>query len=146
MMLIVLSAEEYTNLTGVDYSQLAIDLATRVAKDQEHNITFKVADLLDDACVESLGKFNIVHDKGTYDAVALMEDATEKQNIYIKNVARLLEEDGFFIITSCNFTEDELIESFTPIFTKHAVIPTQTFMFGGKQGNIVTSLVFKKCL
>ena len=146
MMLIELSAEEYTNLTGVDYSQLAIDLATRVAKDQEHKITFKVADLLDDVCVEILGKFNIVHDKGTYDAVALMENAMEKRATYIKNVATLLEDDGYFIITSCNFTDDELIESFTSTFTKHAVIPTQTFMFGGKQGNIVTSLVFKKCV
>lgn len=145
MMLIELANEEFTNLTGVDYSDLAIELATKVAKDQNHEIKFQVADLLDEVCVAQLGKFKIVHDKGTYDAIALMENATEKRSIYIKNVAALMEDDGFFIITSCNFTEDELIESFTSTFTKHAVIPTQTFMFGGKQGNIVTSLVFKKC-
>lgn len=145
MMLIELSNEYYTNLTGVDYSPLAIELAARVAKDQEHKITFQVADLLDEACVAGFGKFKIVHDKGTYDAVALMENAMEKRAKYIKNVASMMDDDSFFIITSCNFTEDELIESFVATFTKHAVIPTQTFMFGGKQGNIVTSLVFKKC-
>lgn len=145
MMLIELSNESYTNLTGVDYSPLAIELATRVAKDQKHKITFKVADLLNESSVAELGKFKIVHDKGTYDAVALMENAKEKKEIYLKNVSSLMDENSFFIITSCNFTDDELIESFTSKFTKHAEIPTQTFMFGGKKGNIVTSLVFKKC-
>lgn len=146
MMLIELSNEGYTNLTGVDYSSKAVELATKVAKDQEHNITFKVADLLDDESVAQLGKFKVVHDKGTYDAVALMEGAKEKRAKYIRNVATLMEDDGMFIITSCNFTEDELIESFSKIFSKHAVIPTQVFVFGGKKGNIVTSLVFKKCV
>lgn len=146
MMLIELSNEGYTNLLGVDYSSIAVDLATKVAKDQEHNISFKVADLLVEESVAKLGKFKVVHDKGTYDAVALMEGAKEKRVTYIKNVASLMEDDGLFIITSCNFTEDELIESFATTFTKHAVIPTQVFMFGGKKGNIVTSLVFKKCV
>lgn len=146
MMLIELSNEGYTNLFGVDYSAIAVQLATKVAKDQEHKIRFSVADLLDEESVATLGKFKVVHDKGTYDAVALMEGAKEKRAAYIKNVASLMEDDGLFIITSCNFTEDELIESFSTIFDKHAVIPTQVFMFGGKKGNIVTSLVFKKCV
>jgi EEF1A lysine methyltransferase 2 len=146
MMLIEFSNEGYTNLTGVDYSSIAVELASKVAKDQEQNISFKVADLLDVESVSKLGKFKIVHDKGTYDAIALMEGAKEKRATYIENVNSLMENDGLFIITSCNFTESELTEAFTAVLTKHAVIPTQVFMFGGKQGNIVTSLVFKKCV
>lgn len=64
MMLIELSREGYTNLTGVDYSPKAIELSENIAKDQDIVINYKVADLLDPDCCHSLGKFNIVHDKG----------------------------------------------------------------------------------
>jgi EEF1A lysine methyltransferase 2 len=146
MMLIELCAEGYKNLTGVDYSEKAVELAQKIAKDQQHEVTFKVADLLSDHSTESLGKFKICHDKGTYDAVSLMEDAKEKRIVYTKNVATLMEDDGLFIITSCNFTEDELCSSFEGTFEKHALIPTQVFRFGGKVGSVVTSIVFKKVL
>jgi hypothetical protein len=89
-----------------------------------------------------LGSFKIVHDKGTYDAIALMENALDHRKQYLKNVSNLVEE--FFIITSCNFTEDELIESFAEYFVKFETIPTPSFQFGGKKGNKTVSLCFKK--
>ena len=144
MMMIELSGEGYTNLTGVDYSEKGIELAQKIAKDTGHNISFKVADLLTEKGIADLGQFRICHDKGTYDAVSLMEGAKVKRALYTKNVASLMEEDGLFIITSCNFTEDELITSFGGVFVKHELIPTQVFRFGGKTGNVVTSIVFKK--
>jgi cyclopropane fatty-acyl-phospholipid synthase-like methyltransferase len=144
MMLIELSADDYTNLTGVDYSENGIELARKIATDQKHNITFKVADLLSEVSCAELGKFKIAHDKGTYDAVSLMEGAKEKRPTYIKNVSNLMEDNGLFIITSCNFTEEELVASFEGTFEKHALIPTQVFRFGGKVGSVVTSIVFKK--
>lgn len=144
MMLIELSAEDFTNLTGVDYSEKSIELAQKIAKDQGHNITFKVADLLSEDPTAELGKFKVCHDKGTYDAVSLMEGAKKKRELYTKNVASLMENDGLFLITSCNFTEEELLASFDGTFVKHATIPTQVFRFGGKTGSVVTSLVFKK--
>lgn len=146
MMLVELALEGYTNLTGVDYSEEGIELSTKIAKDQNHNIEFKVADLLSADSISSLGRFKICHDKGTYDAVSLMESPKEKCAAYTQSVSNLMEPDGLFIITSCNFTEDELIESFAGTFIKHASIPTQVFRFGGKTGNIVTSIVFKKQL
>lgn len=146
MMCIELAAESYTNVTGVDYSEMGVQLAQNIAKDQNHNITFKVADLLSESSAADLGKFKICHDKGTYDAVSLMENAQEKRVAYIKNVSTLMEDDGLFIITSCNFTEDELLEAFTGTLIKHALIPTQVFRFGGKTGSIVTSIVMKKLL
>ncbi|CAO1383584.1 unnamed protein product [Diamesa serratosioi] len=146
MMLIELAREGYKNLTGVDYSPKSIELSQKIAKDQDLEITYKVADLLSLESVDALGKFKIAHDKGTYDAVALMENPKEKRATYIKNVSSLMEDDGLFIITSCNFTEKELLESFTGTFTKYHIIPTQTFQFGGKIGNVVTSIVFKKTI
>lgn len=146
MMLIELAKEDYTNLTGVDYSEAGIELAKQIAKNENFDqITFKVADLLADNVTEQLGKFKICHDKGTYDAVSLMEDARPKREKYIANVENLMDgDDAFFIITSCNFTEDELLAAFESTFVKHALIPAQTFRFGGKVGSVTTSLVLKK--
>lgn len=64
MMLIELAREGFTHLTGVDYSDLAIELSERIAKDQAISIDYRVADLLNPECCISLGRFDIVHDKG----------------------------------------------------------------------------------
>lgn len=68
-----------------------------------------------------------------------------KRETYIKNIYHILDEDdGLFIITSCNWTEEELIESFKGSFEKLVSIPAPSFMFGGKVGSVVTSIVFRK--
>ena len=56
-------------------------------------------------------------DKGTYDAISLCPDnARCKRRKYIDNVADLLgtdvNEKGLLIITSCNWTEEELTKHF----------------------------------
>lgn len=147
MLLIELARESFTNLMGVDYSEGAITLATQIAKDQELDkfIKYQVIDLLNEKEMLALGKFKVVHDKGTYDAISLNpEDTKTKRTIYLKNVRNILENDGFFVITSCNWTENELVESFSDFFLMHSVIPTPTFKFGGAVGNVVTSIVFSK--
>lgn len=63
MILIELSREGYTDLTGVDYSANAVELAQCIANDQNIQINYKVADLLADD-VENLGRFSVIHDKG----------------------------------------------------------------------------------
>lgn len=141
MMLQELSSDEFSNLTGVDYSEKSIEFAKKIANDQGHShIKFKVADILSDS--NELGTFKIVHDKGTFDAIALMENATHHKRTYVENVSKLTEE--LFIITSCNFTEEELLTSFSDSFIKFETIPTPTIQFGGKQGNKTVSLCFKK--
>uniref|UniRef100_A0A8D8B8B9 Protein-lysine N-methyltransferase n=1 Tax=Culex pipiens TaxID=7175 RepID=A0A8D8B8B9_CULPI len=145
MMLVELAREGYSNLTGVDYSPKAIELAKAICTDQELSITYKVADLLDDAVVRSLGKFSVVHDKGTYDAISLNpDDSKAMRELYIGAVRQLLRDDGMFILTSCNWTQAELVKSFAEHFVLHVVIPTPTFKFGGSVGNVVTSVVFVK--
>ena len=61
--------------------------------------------------------FDVCFDKGTYDAISLSpEDARIKRLKYIKNVSELLGSGGdrkrFLILTSCNWTEEELLEQF----------------------------------
>ncbi|KAH8384763.1 hypothetical protein KR093_007897 [Drosophila rubida] len=144
MFLIALANEQFTQLTGVDYSPKAIKFATCIAKDQSLDIKYDVADLTQSE-PPSLGTYHIVHDKGTYDAVSLSENPKEMRTNYLKTVVQLLhDENSLFIITSCNWTRDELLVSFEEFFTEHCTIPTPTFKFGGKVGTVVTSMVFKK--
>ena len=61
--------------------------------------------------------FDVCIDKGTYDAISLCpEDAASKRQKYIDNVFELLcspeDTKKFLILTSCNWTKDELIEQF----------------------------------
>lgn len=145
MILIELAREGYTNLLGVDYSPKAVELAENIAKDQELNIEYKVADLMNVEACKELGTFGIVHDKGTYDAISLCPDnPKEKRSLYIETVRNMMDAESLFIITSCNWTEEELITSFEGKFVKKCAIPTPSFKFGGKVGSVVTSVVFKK--
>ncbi|BFF94259.1 EEF1A lysine methyltransferase 2 [Drosophila madeirensis] len=144
MFLVALANEGYAQLTGVDYSPKAIELAKSIAKDHDLTISYNVADLT--LPQTDLGSYKVVHDKGTYDAVSLCPDnAKEKRSLYLSTVEHLLHDsDSLFIITSCNWTEDELVQSFADKFIKHQTIPTPTFKFGGKVGSVVTSVVFRK--
>lgn len=148
MILIELAREGYTNLLGVDYSPKAVELAQSIAKDQDLKIEYKVADLMNVESCKDLGVFGIVHDKGTYDAISLCPDnPKEKRELYMESVRNMMdEEQSLFIITSCNWTEEELIKSFEGKFEKKCSIPTPSFKFGGKVGSVVTSIVFKKVL
>ncbi|CAD7002857.1 unnamed protein product [Ceratitis capitata] len=146
MLLIELAREGFSNLLGVDYSENAIKLAKQIAKDQELNIRYQSADLLNTKlCQQQLGTFSIVHDKGTYDAISLCpENPKEKREAYLSTVNCLMNENSLFILTSCNWTEDELLISLADKFIKKCCIPTPTFKFGGKTGSVVTSMVFTK--
>ncbi|KAL5292773.1 METTL10 family protein [Megaselia abdita] len=145
MLLLELGAEGFTSLTGVDYSPKAVELANNIAKDNKVKIKYSVLDLLDTESAKEFGEFDIVHDKGTYDAISLNPDSPkEKREAYIQSVSNLLKKDGTFIITSCNWVEDELVSAFEGRFRKSGHIPTPTFKFGGKVGSAVTSLIFKK--
>lgn len=150
MMLIELAQEGFTKLVGVDYSLKAVQLSESIAKDNgfSDSIQYHVVDMVKEegnAELEALGLYRVVHDKGTYDAISLNpENAKEKRMAYIRNIVRLLTDDGYFIITSCNWTEDELRITFQDYFEQDYIIPSPQFMFGGKVGSVVSSVVFKK--
>uniref|UniRef100_A0A2P2I5T0 Protein-lysine N-methyltransferase n=1 Tax=Hirondellea gigas TaxID=1518452 RepID=A0A2P2I5T0_9CRUS len=143
-----LSAFGFTDLYGVDYSLSSITLAKAVAADKAHNITYAQLDLVVSKLPDhplAQRQYHVCHDKGTYDAVSLTPDVSrQSRTYYIDNLCRLLEDDGIFIITSCNWTEDELVQHFQHCLEKVHTIPTPTFQFGGKTGSLVTSLVLKK--
>ncbi|XP_047522422.1 EEF1A lysine methyltransferase 2 [Pieris napi] len=139
-----LADEGFSNLLGVDYCEEAIALAEKVNK--EYTILkFKIFDIInDDAAL--LGKFGVVHDKGTYDAICLNPNVKEYRPKYIQQVVDMLNDNGLFVITSCNWTESELIKQFSEKLKLKCVIPTPQFKFGGKVGSVVSSVVFEKII
>lgn len=62
--------------------------------------------------VKSLTTFALVLDKGTYDVISMNDENNEKRNIYKKNIINLLQQNGKFLIISCNWTQLELNEQF----------------------------------
>ncbi|XP_026747939.1 EEF1A lysine methyltransferase 2 [Trichoplusia ni] len=139
-----LAREGLTNLLGIDYCEEAITLAKKVSNTEFPHIKYKVFNITQDSVAE-LGKFGIIHDKGTYDAIGLNPDDPKKhREKYIDQVAEMLSEEGLFIITSCNWTDEELIKHFSEKMKLKRVIPTPQFKFGGKVGSVVSSVVFTK--
>ena len=58
-------------------------------------------------------QYDVCHDKGTYDAINLCpEEPLVKREKYIINVHKLTKDDGLFILTSVNWTEEELKSQF----------------------------------
>ncbi|XP_049819244.1 EEF1A lysine methyltransferase 2 isoform X1 [Aethina tumida] len=140
MFLIELANEGYSNLYGTDYSEEAIKLAVSIAEKNNVSVRYFQHDITE----SFTDTYKIVHDKGTYDAISLSKESADNRRKYINNVHSCLEDDGYLIITSCNWTESELQEHFKDSFVIVEAIPTPQFKFGGKVGNVVTSIVFKK--
>lgn len=122
-LLLELSNEGFKNLHGIDYSESAITLAESIAKDRDLEwIKYKAVDFLSDPewFVNDHEPFKVVLDKGTYDAISLHPDQVQakKEGVdgprekYVESVHRMIDSEGLFLITSCNWTKDELIENF----------------------------------
>jgi SAM-dependent methyltransferase len=170
-LLLDLAELGFEDLTGIDYSPAAIQLAQKIAQDKEldHVIHYEAVDFLAEKetlewCTKqssssndsnssgntdppSPKKFMVLLDKGTYDAISLhsknkkeaaaaaaaaaqenpeaestsaadltlaenddnMEELVDR---YPKRVASMMHDDGRLLITSCNWTQPELIQRF----------------------------------
>eukprot|EP00033_Pygsuia_biforma_P006178 GCRY01006873.1.p1 GENE.GCRY01006873.1~~GCRY01006873.1.p1 ORF type:complete len:209 (+),score=36.77 GCRY01006873.1:35-661(+) len=139
-LLQLLAEKGFTHLLGVDYSEKAVALAQKIAKDENLSIQYKVDNIMASDIDDS---FDIVCDRGTFDAISLLEGVD--LSIYITQVAKWTVKKGLFIITSCNWTEDELRNHFNEHFTmRTAIQAAPQFTFGGVQGNATTTLVFER--
>lgn len=89
---------------------------------------------------------DVVHDKGTFDAVCLapvdcperLSTLTAQYKQFVKSA--LKRTTGLFVITSCNWTKHELLAIFKE-FEMVAEIEHKKFAFGSSSGQCVTSLV-----
>ena len=164
-------------LQGIDYSPGSIKLAKSIATTRGgHKISFHLCDFLNEdpptlpqGPQQSSADWDLIMDKGTFDAIALMEKDSSgiaPADGYPPKIARLLKPGGHFLITctlpieyicisqhltilfeACNFTEEELRSKFVNIQTGlvyHSRIQHATFTFGGKSGSICSSVAFQK--
>ena len=149
-LLLELAQHEYSQLHGVDYAEHAIHLASQIAQTQGFSqITFSVMDILNSDMSES----DLILDKGTFDAISLANPSdlglslqSQIQAGYVDSVARLLAPNGILLITSCNWTEDELIGIFKPSLAFYDRVKYPTFRFGGSAGQSIVTVAFKKAL
>lgn len=171
-LLLELSNEGFKNLHGIDYSESAITLAEAIAKDRELDwIKYEAVDFLSnpDWFVGKHAPFRVVLDKGTYDAISLHPDQVQakKDGVagprekYVESVHRMIDPQGLFLITSCNWTKEELIENFKTRkcfffynvedcflilfltdFTFHSSVKYPTFQFGGQSGSTICTIAF----
>src|ERR1700753_375551 len=113
------------HMLGVDYSAASVQLATQIEQTRRHGkqqedcdhitgslapIDFKELDILSSNSTIS-HQFDVMLDKGTFDAISLSSELdlqgrrTTEQ--YRSRVGSFLRKGGLFVITSCNWTEDE---------------------------------------
>lgn len=141
-------------MVGVDYSvpSVALAMEIRAAKGAEYeDIVFREFDILGSSqAPDWLGNgFDVVLDKGTFDAISLSEekDAQGRRIAegYREKVEGLVKTGGRFLITSCNWTEEEVRGWFGVgglEYEGKANYPS--FTFGGKTGSSVCTLCFKR--
>eukprot|EP00250_Pteridium_aquilinum_P005465 c15551_g1_i2 orf=240-1352(+) len=108
VLLHALAKQGFTNLTGTDYSEGAIELAKVVAvRNNYSDIKFMVDDILE---TKLHSQFKLITDKGTLDAIGLHPEGAQRRVMYWKAVSKLIAPGGVLVITSCNSTKDELVD------------------------------------
>ncbi|EME89112.1 uncharacterized protein MYCFIDRAFT_149699 [Pseudocercospora fijiensis CIRAD86] len=149
------------DMVGVDYSPKSVQLARRIdeqriaalddSQDAYASIRFEQWDLLEEPPGDWLGNgFDLVLDKGTFDAISLMpkpENAPHPCEVYRQKVIDLIKADHFLFITSCNWTRDELIGWLVNNDGKLMLYDEakyRSFTFGGQTGQSVVTLVFRR--
>lgn len=149
LFLYKLHEKGFVNLYGMDYSSTAINLAKTFFNGI--NIYVEVLDIyhLETKIEKSKlnKKYGLLNDKGTFDIFFMNNEAQE----YFKHISHLLHNNTIFIITSCNACKEELlhiIQQFNQTNEKWNLslideILYETISFGGKVGQLVTTLVFK---
>ncbi|KAJ4421265.1 Protein-lysine N-methyltransferase efm4 [Neurospora sp. IMI 360204] len=106
--------------------------------------------------------WDLILDKGTFDAVSLSDSRDSRGRRICENygarVLQLLRPGGFFLVTSCNWTEEELKGWFETDFaevhdgTKKKKLGLRqvgrveypSFSFGGVKGQTISTLCFQK--
>lgn len=158
-------------MLGVDYSPQSVALAQQILQSTSSttgsdNISFREWDVLAGPLSTVLNGaqtagWDVVHDKGTFDAISLSSDKDPQgrriSEGYRGRVLALLRKGGYFVITSCNWTEPELKSWFESGseedkadegekggFVLDGRVEYRTFSFGGVKGQPVTTLCFRK--
>lgn len=146
--MIGLAKMKYNNLWGMDYSENSLTLAQNIVnKKSEKYENLKESIKLYQEDINHPDKdirdFEIIYDKGSLDAYLSKKEHNVSK--YIDFLLTKSKNRAIFIINSCNYTKEELLEYFdsTKFFHYLEEIPHKSFNFGGQKGQPVTTLVFR---
>jgi EEF1A lysine methyltransferase 2 len=149
-------------ILGTDYSPKSIEFCHHIASTfsppPDPPISFLHFDIITSSPRAILtppnsNGYDVVLDKGTFDAISLSSetDANGRKFCegYRSKIIPLVREGGYFLVTSCNWTEGELRGWFEgregdAELAFVAAIGYQSFRFGGREGQSVSSVCFKK--
>ena len=145
-------------MVGVDYSDAGIQLCRkRLEMLQEEvpetqDIDFVEWDVMhQEPKKEWEDGFDIVLDKGTFDAISLSGERDGNGvgrricETYREKVERLVKPGGHLIVTSCNWTEEELRQWFEgDALEAVGRVKYPVFKFGGQTGQSISTIHFQK--
>jgi hypothetical protein len=119
-----------------------------------------LADALEnDATDQPPREWDVVLDKGTFDAISLSDELDAQgrrlNEAYRDRIWRLVRPSGgLFLITSCNWTETELQQWFEGVGAAEgaetgglqvaARVQYRTFSFGGVKGQTISTICFRR--
>jgi 2-polyprenyl-3-methyl-5-hydroxy-6-metoxy-1,4-benzoquinol methylase len=134
----------FKSVYGMDYSAKSIDLAKKLIEQNLSSEYENIKLFVEDICkpIEPIEFFDIICDKGTFDAFMLFKENTKET--YIEFVLKKIKPTGGkLIITSCNHTKSELIDYFSKSrFSYIEEIEHQKLVFGGSTGQTQSTLIF----
>ncbi|VEU23288.1 DEKNAAC104413 [Brettanomyces naardenensis] len=141
-------------MVGIDYSSASVSFAKDVVSkgpDLE-GIHFYQSDFLrnDDTFLGNhSGKFGLIIDKGTLDAIFLSKEKYQGLTgveVYPHKVASMMKRNGVLLVTACNFTADELIDAVTKTgeLEYWTRLEYPVFEFGGRKGSKVCTVGFRR--
>lgn len=151
MFLYHLFEKGFKNLYGFDYSPTAIEICRNLFKN--HPIELHVLDICNISKEITNSKLNkwydLLNDKGTFDIFFMKK----KEQLYFDQVSHFFRSGLMFIVTSCNACKEELlniVNTFNSTNLKWRLnledeILYETISFGGKSGQLITTLIFE-CL
>lgn len=150
-------------MLGTDYSSKSIEFARQVAENKklgpgmEGEVKFVEYDILNSPIElllngEQEKGWDVVLDKGTFDAISLSDekDAQGRRVVegYKERVVPLIRKGGRLLVTSCNWTEEELKGWFADEDDEglryDGRIEYRNFSFGGRKGQTISSCCFVK--
>ena len=138
-------------MLGVDYSEQSVQLCRKLAegKGLGEDVEFKQWDIMSTESLDVRQGYDVVLDKGTFDAISLSEDVDEQGRRicegYRERVQRLMKDGGLLLVTSCNWTEGELKRWFIrDELETVGRIEYPVFQFGGHTGQSVCSVCFRR--
>ncbi|KAL7269784.1 Protein-lysine N-methyltransferase efm4 [Rhizina undulata] len=142
-------------MVGIDYSAKGIELARKIAEEREvEGVEFEVVDVIKDdlegAAWVPEGGFDVVLDKGTFDAISLSEetlgDGRRVYELYAEKVRGVIKRGALLVVTSCNWTEEELRRKMLVVddLEYYGKIKYPSFKFGGQEGQTISSVCFRR--